>query len=69
MSDQTDQRFHDALATVVASCERHGVIPGIHANPALAAARREAGFRLITVGFDHAPVVAAFTADLQRARG
>jgi 4-hydroxy-2-oxoheptanedioate aldolase len=68
-SDQQDQRFHDALATVVASCERHGVIPGIHATAALAAARREAGFRMITVAFDHAPIAAALTADLERARG
>lgn len=68
-ADQQDQRFHDALARVVAACERHGVIPGIHASSALAAARREAGFRMITVAFDHAPVAAALTADLERARG
>jgi 4-hydroxy-2-oxoheptanedioate aldolase len=69
MSDQSDQRFHDALGTVVAACERHGVIPGVHANPALTPARREVGFRMITVGFDHAPAVAAFASDLQQARG
>ena len=68
MSDQSDDRFHEALAAVAAACERHGVIPGVHANPALAAARRETGFRMITVGFDHAPVVAAFTSDLEQAR-
>jgi 4-hydroxy-2-oxoheptanedioate aldolase len=67
-SDHQDQRFQDALAAVVASCERHGVIPGIHATAALAAARREAGFRMITVAFDHAPVAASLAADLERAR-
>jgi 4-hydroxy-2-oxoheptanedioate aldolase len=69
MSDQSDDRFHEALEAVAAACERHGVVPGVHASPALAAARRETGFRMITVGFDHAPVVAAFTSDLERARG
>jgi 4-hydroxy-2-oxoheptanedioate aldolase len=69
MSDQTDERFHDALGTVVAACERHGVIPGVHATPALAAARRDAGFRMITVGFDQGPAVAAFASDLERAKG
>jgi 4-hydroxy-2-oxoheptanedioate aldolase len=68
-ADQQDPRFHEALAAVVAACERHGVIPGIHASSTLAAARREAGFRMITVAFDHAPVAASLTADLQQPRG
>ena len=29
MSDQSDDRFHEALAVVAAACERHGVIPGV----------------------------------------
>lgn len=69
LADQRDPRFHEALATVVAACERHGVTPGIHASAALAAARREAGFRMITVAFDHAPVAASLAADLTQARG
>jgi 4-hydroxy-2-oxoheptanedioate aldolase len=67
-SDQQDPAFHEALARIVAACDRHGVIPGIHATAALAAARREAGFRMITVGYDHAPVMAGLAADLQTAR-
>ena len=66
--DQTDDRFSSALARVIEACERHDVIPGIHAIPRLVAARQDAGFRLITAGFDHAPVVAALTADLRTAR-
>jgi 4-hydroxy-2-oxoheptanedioate aldolase len=68
-SDQQDPRFHEALAAVVAACDRHDVIPGIHATSALAEARRAAGFRMITVAFDHAPVAASLAADLERARG
>jgi 4-hydroxy-2-oxoheptanedioate aldolase len=68
-SDQQDPRFHEALTAVVAACDRHGVIPGIHATSALAQARRDVGFRMITVAFDHAPVAASLAADLERARG
>lgn len=66
--DQTDARFHDALAAVVDSCRRHGVVPGIHASSALAAARHAAGFRFIATGFDIGPVTAALAADLDASR-
>jgi 4-hydroxy-2-oxoheptanedioate aldolase len=66
--DQTDPAFTDALATVVAACGRHGVVPGIHASAALAAARHATGFRMITVGFDAEPVMQALRADIKRAR-
>ena len=68
LPDQEDQRFHDALAAVVAACERNKIVPGVHATAELAAARRSAGFRMITVAFDHAPVMAALTNDLAVAR-
>jgi 4-hydroxy-2-oxoheptanedioate aldolase len=45
--------FVDALETIIDACTRHGIVPGIHANPALAAKRRNQGFRMITVGTDH----------------
>lgn len=67
-ADQTDERFHEALAKVVAACERNGIIPGVHASPELAAERKAAGFKMITVGFDHAPAIAALSADLETAR-
>jgi 4-hydroxy-2-oxoheptanedioate aldolase len=66
--DQTDPVFAEALATVVAACQRHGVVPGVHASAPLAAARHAAGFRMITVGFDAAPAVQALRADVKTAR-
>ena len=47
---------------------RHDVTPGIHANTSLAATRHAAGFRMITVGFDAAPAIAALQADAAIAR-
>ena len=66
--DQPGDPFVSALQTVVASCQRHGVVPGIHASAALAAKRRGMGFRMITVGFDAAPAMQALRADIQTAR-
>lgn len=68
-ADQDDQRFHDALAAVVDACNTNGIIPGVHASAELAAARREAGFEMITISFDHAPVMASLAADLTLGRG
>ncbi len=44
--------FSEALATVVDSCRRHGVVPGIHTNVDLVERRVEEGFRLMTVIID-----------------
>lgn len=66
--DQEGDPFESALATVIESCQRHGVIPGIHANAALAAKRHAAGFRMITVGLDASPAIAALRADGASAR-
>jgi len=41
--------FDEALDTIVAACKRHGVVPGIHANTALAARRFEQGFKVVTI--------------------
>jgi 4-hydroxy-2-oxoheptanedioate aldolase len=67
--DQDDERFQQALHDVVSACKANGIIPGVHASAELAEARRAAGFTMITVSFDHAPVMAALAADLQQARG
>lgn len=69
LPDQDDQRFHEALAAVVTACERNDIIPGVHASAELAAARRDAGFKMITVAFDHAPVMASLAQDLAIAKG
>jgi 4-hydroxy-2-oxoheptanedioate aldolase len=44
--------FVIALEKILDACTRHGVVPGIHANAALAPKRRSQGFRMITVGSD-----------------
>jgi 4-hydroxy-2-oxoheptanedioate aldolase len=45
--------FVEALETIVAACDRHGVVPGIHATTALTERRLEMGFRMITVTADN----------------
>jgi 4-hydroxy-2-oxoheptanedioate aldolase len=64
-----DPLFEDALAAIVAACERSGVVAGIHATGALAARRREQGFRMITVANDVLAVRAGLAAELALARG
>ncbi len=44
------------------------MIPGIHADSTLAAKRHEAGFRMITVGFDLSTVATGYRTDLAKAR-
>ena len=44
--------FSEALAKVVDSCRRHGVVPGIHTNVDLVERRVDEGFRLMTVIID-----------------
>lgn len=67
-ADHDDARFQDALATIVDACGRHGVVPGVHASPALAEIRAKQGFRMITVGYDQTPVMTALRADLASSR-
>lgn len=57
--DHDAAEFNDALDAVVAACNRHGVTPGVHANPSIAAKRHAQGFRMITVGYE---IFAAMTA-------
>lgn len=44
--------FDEAIETIVGSCNRHGVTPGIHSVSSLAAKRVGNGFRMITVSSD-----------------
>ena len=57
----------DALASIVAACERHGIVPGIHATGALAPKRREQGFRMITVSSDALAMKAGYASELAAA--
>jgi len=60
--------FDEALATVVESCRRHGVVPGIHATGPLTSRRRAQGFRMITMTSDALAVRAGFASELAAAR-
>ena len=57
--------FDEALATIVAGCHRHGIVPGIHATPTLAPTRFKQGFRMVTVTADNAALSAAVTSHRQ----
>ena len=66
--DQVDDRFTSALQRIVAACDRHGVIAGMHSSSALAAKRSAQGFRMITAGTDLGVLLPAFGAALSNAR-
>jgi len=61
--------FDDALATIVAACVRHGVVPGIHATGPLTPIRRAQGFRMITVTSDALAMREGYNRELASARG
>jgi 4-hydroxy-2-oxoheptanedioate aldolase len=67
-TDHDDARFTDAIDRILAACERHGVVPGIHADPTLAAKWTARGFRMITVGYDQFSVLSGLRGDLATAR-
>lgn len=65
--DQDDPDFEAALTRIVAACNESGIVAGIQASVELAAKRRQEGFRMITVGYDFQPMVAALRKDYSRA--
>ena len=66
--DNDDPAFVDAIDRVIDACARHGITPGIHCSPELAAKRAAQGFTMITVGYDYGPALAALRADLTASR-
>jgi 4-hydroxy-2-oxoheptanedioate aldolase len=50
--DHDEVSFNEVLTTIVAACDRRGIVAGIHANPEIAAKRLEQGFRMVTVSSD-----------------
>lgn len=62
------QSFTEAIEHIAATAAAAGVIPGIHANAALAPTRREQGYRMITVGADNLALRTGLARDLQQAR-
>lgn len=66
--DNDDSNFVEAIDAILAGCKKHGVVPGIHCSPKMAAKRHEQGFRMLTVGYDFEPVMTALRADLETSR-
>lgn len=67
--DHDDEAFDDALATIIAGCERRGIVSGIHANPAIVGKRLDQGFRMITVTSDLQALQSGAVAALTTYRG
>ena len=53
-------KFDEALEKILSSCEKHGVVPGIHANSSLADIRQQQGFRILTVVEDDGAMSTGF---------
>ncbi|MFK7919823.1 MAG: HpcH/HpaI aldolase/citrate lyase family protein [Ilumatobacter sp.] len=66
--DHPDESFQTALATIVAGCEAHGIVAGVHANPGLTATRLEQGFRMVTAVVDLLALGSGIDAGLAAAR-
>jgi len=60
--------FTDALATIVAACQRAGVVAGIHATGALTPTRLASGFEMVTVTTDIVAMRLGLVAELSLAR-
>lgn len=67
-TDHDDEKFRDAIRTIVDACNRRGIVAGIHADADLAKKWTDAGFKMITVGYDRTPMLAGMKADLLRAQ-
>ena len=59
----------DTLDSIVASCDKHGAIPGIHTTPSTAQDRITRGFRMMSVVADLPAFRAAVEASISKARG
>lgn len=60
--------FAEAIDRILGACDAHGVVPGIHASPALFVKRKKQGFRMITVCNDTSALVSGATKMLDDAR-
>jgi 4-hydroxy-2-oxoheptanedioate aldolase len=67
-NDNPGDPFDPALAAVLDACRRHGVVPGVHADPSLAGKRSASGFRIISVGYDLGNVMGGLRRDLASSR-
>ncbi len=66
--DQNDPEFLTALDTILEACGRHGVVPGMHSNAAVARDRIERGFRMLTITTDLVALRSKIAEDLSNVR-
>ncbi len=52
-NNDDEPAFMEALETIVAACNNHGVVPGMHSTPGLVPKRLEMGFRMLTATADN----------------
>ena len=64
-----DEAFDEALATIAAGCDRHGVVAGCHTSAELVPRRIQQGFRMATATSDLIALTRALDDELRRARG
>jgi 4-hydroxy-2-oxoheptanedioate aldolase len=68
--DNAEPEFGEALARIVEACQRHGVVPGVHAGlPPVAEKRIGQGFRLVEVCDDAGSLARGAAAALRALRG
>lgn len=67
--EHTDPAHTEAVQQILEACNRHGVVAGMHCDGgAMAARRRQQGFRMITVGADGVFMRTKATQELTTAR-
>lgn len=66
--DGEAEEYVQARKRIVESCHKHGVVPGVHSNPGVAARRIEEGFRLIRITGDHSAMARAVREDTRAVR-
>ena len=60
--------YKEVLEHIVARCQAHNVVPGIHSTSSLAGDRREKGFRMQTISGDAMAIGTGSGRDLKTAR-
>jgi 4-hydroxy-2-oxoheptanedioate aldolase len=66
--DGEAKEYVQARKRIVESCHKHGVVPGVHSNPVVAARRIEEGFRLVRITGDHSAMARAVRKDIRAVR-
>lgn len=66
--DNEDPAFVEAIDAIIAGCDKHGVVAGMHCSPELAEKRFQQGFRMLSVGHDFGPMMSALSKDLKSSR-